>query len=296
MIDRRLTTGAQLPGRQGNVRTVVLLVVSFCLGLFLSVAWFHRQPAPVPVSQPQIELSQSTKAILSLLDKPVEMRFYSLLDPNSPATLRDFATRVEQLLTAYQQASADKVVLVAQTNSDANTALADGIKGFNLDKGEGCYLGLSLSCAGKKEVLAQLVPDWESALEADVSRAIQRLGPKASSAAAPAGTAPADSALAEELQRKIPNLPSVSLEDGLRTLREESVKEFTAAVNEMHTQVQDAQARLVQAKTSGSAEEQETAMKQLQSIQTSHAQRLRELAANSQALIEALKKLKAGGN
>ena len=56
--------------------------------------------------------------------------------------------------------------------------MAEGIKGFDLDKGRGCYLGLAVSSVGKKEVLPQLYPAWEAALEPDVSRAIERVSMK----------------------------------------------------------------------------------------------------------------------
>ena len=72
----------------------------------------------------------------------------------------------------------------SETNANPNAALADGIKGFNLEKGEGCYLGIALSSKGKKEVLPQLSPEWEPALESDVSRAILRLSQSSSSGAA----------------------------------------------------------------------------------------------------------------
>jgi hypothetical protein len=202
------------------------------------------------------------------------------------------------LLAAYQQQANGKITLThsdSQANSDPNAAIADGIKGFDLDKGEGCYLGLSLSGNGKKEVLAKLSPEWEPALEADISRAIERLAETSSSAKPVAGRAPPDTASIVEVQQIIPDTASVSLEDGTRILKTASLKEFTAAVNEMQAQVREAQARLEQAQKGASPSEQDSALKHLQEVQTAQALKLKEIAAKSQAQIEALKQLKSSG-
>jgi hypothetical protein len=229
------------------------------------------------------------------LNKPVEIRFYSILDPNAPPNLREFSARVAQLLAAYQQAAAGKVVLDALTNADPNAARLDGIKGFNLDKGEGCYLGVALNCAQKREVLAQLSPEWQPALEADISRAIERVAGTGVPAKPVANTAPENEATLQEIQREIPNLSTLSMEDAARIIRERSLSEFTATVNKMNELVQGAQADLVKAQKEGSAAEQEAAMKRLQAIQSEQAQKLKQVAADSQARMDALKKLKTDG-
>ena len=46
---------------------------------------------------------------------------------------------------------------------------------FNIDKGEPCYLGVALAFKGHKESLSRLSPDWEQAVEPDITRAIARL-------------------------------------------------------------------------------------------------------------------------
>jgi hypothetical protein len=287
-------SGTPITRQSGSARSAVLVMLFFCLGAALSAMWFHQSAKPVPQAEPGIVLSPSTKAVLDHLNSPIEVRFYSILDPNSPPSLRDFSARVKELLAAYQQSAPSKLTLNAPAAADPNAALVDGIKGFNLDKGEGSYLGLSLSCAGKREVLAQLAPEWEQALEPDISRAIQRVTANtANQSGAPGGT-PADSAAVESVKSAIPNLDSVSLEDGIRILRENSLKEFTTAVGEMQAQVRDAQARLAQAKTGGSSADQDAALKQLQAVETANAEHLKEIAANSQARVDALKKLKAG--
>ena len=278
---------------RGSVRPVLLALVCFFLGLLASALWVRlssRNSVPeLPV------LSDGTKTVLASLDKPVEIRLYSILDPNTSPNLRDFSAHVVRLLAAYQQAVAGKVVLDVQTNGNPNAARADGIQGFNLDKGEGCYLGLVLNRGGKREVLAQLSPAWEPALEADISRAIEHLVAADSSAKLAASTAPENAARVQEIQREIPNLSTVSLEDAARVLREHSLNEFTATVAKMNELVQGAQAELLKAQKEGSAADQEAAKKRLQAIQTEQAQRLTQIGVDSQARLDALKKLKTDG-
>jgi len=282
----------------GSIRTPLLVLLSFCVGLAVSafLVW-PRAKSATPAEAPR-ELSVATKSVLAHLDRTIEIHFYALLDPNAPNTLRSFSGRVARLLTSYQQQANGKIAVAqsdSQNNSDPNAAIADGIREFDLDKGEGCYLGLSLSGNGKKEVLARLSPEWEPALEADISRAIERLAETSSSAKAVPGRAPPDSASIAEVQQIIPDTASVSLEEGTRILKTTSLKEFTAAVNEMQAQVREAQARLEQAQKGASPAEQDSALKHLQEVQTGQALKLKEIAAKSQAQIDALKQLKSSG-
>lgn len=266
----------------------------FSLGLATSALWSHRATKRETAADQEPQLSDTTKVVLDHLERPVEVRFYSLLDPSAPASLGAFSGRVDQLLSAYQRQANGKILVTrrnAQANTSATTALADGIKGFNLDKGEGCFLGVALLCNGKKETLAQLSPEWEPALESDLSRAIGRL----TEAPQAAATMPApEAAVTEEVKRMFPNIASVSLEEGTRTLRETALKEFTAAVSEMQAQMMEAQGRLQRAQNNGSTAEQESAMKQLQEVQAGQAEKLKQVAARSQAQLAAFQQLKAG--
>ena len=282
---------------QGSVRSLLLPVTCFALGLAVGMLWTLRGSRPGQTRQPVPELSDSTRAVLGGLNQPVEIHFYSLLDSSAPPTLGPFAQHVSQLLLAYQQQANGKIAVTridTQTNANPNAALADGIQGFALDKGEGCYLGIAFSSAGKKEVLPRLSPEWEPALEADVSRAIQHLTQTAPSAKAIPSAAPGDAATLGEIRQRIANIDSVSLEEGIRILREDAIKEFSTAAGEMQARVQEAQVRLVQARNSGSPAEQDAAMKNLQTVQAEQARRLKEIAANSEARLEAFKQLKSG--
>ena len=287
-------------GRNGSARTALLVLVCFVLGFAVSAWWFH-EPAKETAAAPTetaIALSDGTKSVIGHLSQSLEIRFYSLLDPNAPTSLRAFSDHVGRLLSAYEQEAGGKIRITrydSPTNANPNAALADGINGFNLDKGEGCFLGLVLACNGKKETLPQLAPEWESALEADISRAVLRLSETAPQANPALSVFKNDAATVEAVKERIPNFASVSPEEGTRTLRETGLKEFTTAVNEMKTEMQDAQQRLEQARAGGSAAELELAMKHLQEVQRMQSDKLREVAARSQALITAFQQLKAEG-
>lgn len=291
----QLAPATRALAQQGTVRPVVLPLLCFVLGLAVSGIWLGRGARTTTNGQLVPELSPPTKALLEHLPGPVEIRFYSLLDVGAPPALGAFARRAGQLLEAYRQAAGDKIRLARfdnQTNANPNAALADGIRGFNLDQGDGCYLGVALSCNGKKEVLPQLSPDWEPALEADLSRALQHLT-ETLSREQNVTPSPLETTTIAELRQRVPGLDSMPLEEGLRALREDSIKEFAAAVAELQARVQQAQARLVQAKNGGSASEQDAAMKELQNVQDEQARKLKEIAASAQLRLDTFKRLKA---
>src|SRR5262249_20761529 len=153
-------------------------------------------------------------------------------------------------------------------------------------------LGIALSCSAKREVLPQLSPDWEPALEADVSRAIQRVSDTASRPKISASPVKEDRALVEQIQSEIPNLASLSLEDATRVVRENSLKVFTETATRMNELVQEATTDYVEAQKQGSAADQQEALKKLQAAQAAETETLKEIAAESQLRIEAIKKIK----
>jgi hypothetical protein len=61
----------------------------------------------------------------------------------------------------------------------------------------------------------------------------------------------------------------------------------------MQAQVREAQGRLGQARSSGSAADKESALKHLQEVQTAQTEKLNQIAARSQAQINALQQLKS---
>jgi hypothetical protein len=285
-------------GERAQARTVVLAVVFLALGFAVGVLWYHRftnvdngaAASPQPAA-----LSDATKSVLQRLQDPVEVRYYSLLDPTGASdSLKAFAGRVDQMLTEYQQESGDKLKVDRHNSQkdDSTAAFGDGLKPFNLDKGDACYLGMVVTMGTRKEVLPQLSPDWEQAVEPDLTRAIARLleqpVPKGEITAAPV-----DAKAVAEVKTLIPDFANVSLEDGSKTLRAAALKDFAAAATDMASQISDAQQKLNQAQNGGSEADQQAAMKNLQELQAAEAAKLREITARSAAQIEAFKQIKS---
>jgi ABC-type uncharacterized transport system involved in gliding motility auxiliary subunit len=127
-------------------------------------------------------LSAGTRAILAKLDTPVTIRFYcTQAESATPETvfLRDYARRVEDLLSEYKQAAHGKLIiqkLNPQPDSDAeDSARLDGVEGQELSNGEKFYLGIAVSMLDEKQAIPFLAPDRERLLEYDLSRAISRV-------------------------------------------------------------------------------------------------------------------------
>ena len=295
-----------VPREHASARTALLLLTSLLLGTAIGAFWASRPKessipmAPSQSSNSSAVLSQKTKTILEGLTSPVELRFYSVLDPASaPESLRLFAARVDQLLATYQT-EANRKILVTRSNSQSyanmNAAITDGMKPFNEDKGEPSFLGIAVIKQNQKTALSELQPEWESALEPDITRAILttlNVAPLANPVVA--AVAKPNTAALQEVKQAIPNLDSISVADGTRLLREASLKEFAAAANQLQAQLQDAQQRLKDAQNSGSESDQQAAMKNLQQVQTDLTEQLKKIAAKGQAQVEALKQLKSGG-
>lgn len=290
---------------QGSARILLLALASFFLGAAAAALWVSRTNPP-PGSDarevtinPRGDLSASTRSVLNGLTAPVELRFYSVLDPaQTPESLRAFAGRVDQLLAQYQREAKGKI-MVTHSNSQAyangKAAVTDGLKPFDEDRGEPSFLGIAVISRDQKTALAQLAPEWEPALEYDLTRAIlatQKAAIGSGVTAVP--TAPLGSAAMEQIKQIVPNLDSVSLADATRLVREASFKEFATAAAQFQTQLKEAQQRLKDAQNGGSEADRLAAMKNLQAVQADQADQLKKIAAKAQAQVEALKQLKAG--
>jgi len=280
-----------------KVQPIVLILVFFILIIAGGAFWYYRaHQVAGDASETGTQLSERTLAVLKRLRSPVEIRFYSLLgEEGSSDSLRAFAGRVDQLLSDYKQESDGKIKVTrydSRSETDMDAASADGISAFNLDKGEPCFLGLSVVQDDQKESLPRISPDWEQALEADLTRAILGVSGAQSLAAQAAAAALAGSSEVEEVKRAIPNLDSVSLEDGKQILRTRAMEELKAANTELQAQVQQAQQRLSEAQNGNSESAQEAAMKQLQQAQAAQSEMIKEIAARLQAQITAVEQLK----
>jgi len=125
-------------------------------------------------------LSSGTRAILAKLDTPVQIRFYCTKDTKTmPVQLATYAQRVEDLLSAYKQASKGKIEiqrLDPAPDSDAeDSARLDGVEAQPLRTGERVYLGVSASMLDQKQAIPFLTPERERLLEYDISRLIARV-------------------------------------------------------------------------------------------------------------------------
>ena len=276
-----------------------------------SLAWPPAWPA-APSWPPQLASSHGQKAasgqapalsaptatVLKHLAVPLEIRFYCSLDPATLSpSMPAFAERVEQLLSQFEREAGGKLTLVRPDfrpdSRVEKAAVADGIKPFNLDKGDACFLGITVAGKEHRESLERLDPEWEQALEFDLARAITRTA-QAEVHPLPVVAAPSGGPLPiEEVKRLIPKLDAVSLEEGTRLLRQAALSEFTRVTQETQTRIQQAQENLLQAQTNRSDAEQQAALNQLQQLQAEQTDKLQQIAARSQAQIQALRRLKA---
>ena len=290
-------------GEAARVSGAVLVLVFLLLGIAAGVIWLYRAAHSGPVSvagenagsRPEA-LSDSTRAALGRLQAPLEIRFYALLDPATvPDSVTVFARRAGQLLSAYQQEADGQIKLTTvteQSNPNLKAVAEDGIAVFNLDKGAACYLGVTLVLQGRKETLPHLSPDYEQALESDLTRAIVRLL-DGTPVTVPAVVSQINTSAVQEVKALIPDLAAVSVEQGKQLLQAAALKDFTAAAKEMQAQMKEAEERYGQAQTGGTEAERKAAAKHLQQLQAEHTERLKQIAARSRAQIDAFQQIKA---
>jgi hypothetical protein len=287
-------------GAAARLRGLVPGLALFAAGIALGAWWFSRAASGVPaapVNAGSAGLSGATKAVLQRLSSPIEIRFYSLLDHATVDNSgREFSGRVDQLLSRYEQEAGGKIKVVrvnSFSTASANAAMADGIRSFNIDKGDACYLGIAVVHGGQKESLASLAPEWEPALEFDLSRVIAGVGANPSDAQ-PA--APVDGATLDAVRQAIPNLDSVSVEEGSRTLRGAALARLAQASQDIQARVKQAEDHYLQAQNSPSEADKDAALKELQQVQQEQARKLTEIALEARAQQGALQQLKAAGH
>ena len=280
----------------GASRPLVLAAIFFILGAGLTGAWFHYHES----SRNADELSEPARNALEHLAVPVTIRFYSLLPAGSAsAEERAFSERVESLLAAVQAASANKIQLArldATVETNVAAASADGIQPFNLDKGDACFLGLVIAGGKNRETFARLQPEWEPALEYDLARAIARVA----AVAAPAKPAPEIAKPSPEIiasiNRLIPDVSVVSVEQAGQIFHAEFVKQCGAVGAELETQVNAAQQQVVQAQNGGSESDLQAARQHLQQVQLAQGEKLKQLAADLQTQLAVFQQMKAATN
>jgi hypothetical protein len=289
--------GKNRPGEHARSWLLIPALGFFLAGATLSAVWFSHHgsspAAPVASDADTVALSDATRAVLQNLSSPVEIRFYSMLDAASvPDSVQAYAGRADQLLAQYERAAGGKLRVIrcnSLTNASANAAEADGISAFNLDKGDACFLGIAVVCGTQKETLSHLAPEWEQALEPDLTRAIARAA-EGKPGAQPLARTDADTLKA--VRRAIPNLEAVSLAEGTKALRDAGLAQFQQAAAEMQAQVKDAEQRFLEAQASQSEAAQQAADEQLRKIQAEGKDKLQQIAINAHNQIAALQKMK----
>ena len=287
------TTDSARPAQPSFPRRRLLLLAGtfFMLGAILAGVWFHRQNS----SRGTGELAAPTKSLLEQLAAPATIHYYALLPGNTDAALQAFAGRVADLLDAMQTASGGKLqVIRIDTPADTNVtaASAEGIQAFNLDKGEACFLGVTVASGKNQEALARLQPEWEPALQFDLARAIERV------TAVPPAPKPApeiakpSQEIVSSIHQLVPDVNATSLADADRIFHDDFLKQCVAASQKFQEEINTATEQVTRAQSNGSAADEETARKQLQELQLTQGEKLKALAARLQIQLAVFQQMK----
>jgi hypothetical protein len=271
---------------------LLLAGVAFVLGIALAGVWFHNPRAAAAKDA----LADATKNQLGHLAVPVTIRYYSLLPADSAdATLPAFAGRVADLLAAMQTASGDQLqVIRIDTPADTNAAAAsaDGLQPFNLDKGEACFLGVTVASGKNQEALARLQPEWEPALQFDLARAIERVTAVPPAPKPVPEIAKPSPEIVSSIHQLVPDVNATSLADADRIFHDDFLKQCVAASQKFQEEISTATEQVTRAQSNGSAADEETARKQLQELQLAQGEKLKALAARLQIQLAVFQQMK----
>ena len=165
-----------------GVTALLIIAVIFALNFLVGGVGFGNLRLDL-TEDGLFTLSQGTKNILSHIntDEPVTIKFYATNnDRVMPNILKPHARAIEDLLLEYEKQSNGNVSLeVIRPNPDTDDedkAKDDEIRGMQVNQeGDQIYLGLTVQCLDRKEVLPFLNPEEATALEYDVSRAIAKV-------------------------------------------------------------------------------------------------------------------------
>jgi hypothetical protein len=267
------------------------------MGLAGGAYWHQRATAPAEPSHQQPAgrtLAEGTQRVLKQLDAPMAIRFYALLDANPPASLQQLADRASQLLGLYEEASGGRVKVTRfMTRSDdaEAAALADGLRAFYLGQGNACYLGITVVNQDRKEAVP-VAPEWEPAMEADLSRALARISQPKPARGVPLAAPAPDHAAIDAVKQALPDFASLTVAEGTRRLQAQALNAFTTAAQEMATQVQQAEQRFTQAQRDNGGTAQEAARVELQKVRYEQSEKLKGIALQTQALVKTLEQMK----
>lgn len=277
--------------QRGSSRPLVLAVVCFVLGAALAGFWFYHQNSTANGQY----LSEQTKHSLAGLSTPVSIKFYSFLPANSAdEALTAFSSRVAQLLAAMQEAGNGNIqisTIEGTADTNASAAAIDGIQAFNMDKGDACFLGLSVNSGSKKQSMARLQPEWESALQYDLARTILEVAKISAPPVRPEVAKPSV-AIVDSIHRLIPDVSAVTQEKASQIFHAEFMKECATAGAEMEAQIQAAQQKVVQAQAGGLADEIAAAHKNLMQVQLEQGEKMKQVAADLQTRLAVFQQMK----
>ena len=279
------------PGRRGLMPALFF----FLLGVALTFAWFEYGKNSVP-GRNGAGLSGGTIELLRHLNAPAQIRFYSVLPAGSaPQSLQDFSRRVDSLLSEFQNANPAQIQVIKNVSPEgtsADAAAADGIPAFNLEKGDACFLGITVVSGGRKESLPRLQPEWESALPSDLARALLRVIAETAPPVV-AKSVPITPAITNEIMQIIPDISATSPEDADRIFHANFLTQCAKAGTEMETQINAAAQEVVKAQSGGSPADLAAAKKHLSEVQVAQTEKLKEVAAHLQLQLAAFEQMKA---
>lgn len=270
------------------------------VGLLAGSFWLKQKAAApgnapvmseeIPTALPVGGLSAGVREVLQKLDRPVEVRLYGLIqDRHGNEPVLAYAARVSELLQEFERAGAGKlrVVRVTEPPTEAGraAALAAGLEPLRMNRNEPDLLGIVVSQQSEKVVLSRLDPKWEAALEFDLARAIARVVGAGGASEPQLNPTAVDAAATAELQRILPELDSLSLEQARQQLRDIALAEYKVAVAEMQKELQAAQARLA-------GKEDAAARQELQQLQFQLTEKLNEIPRRLDAQLTLLPRLK----
>lgn len=285
---------------QASARPVLVLGLLLLVGLAIAVSWIRPRPPQVETNRAATVdsgvshgLSAATLAVLQRLTAPVEIRFYSVLgESEAAAPRRAYASRIAGLLAEYERAGAGRITVKRiDSMAGGSSAAADGLEPLRLGRGLN-YLGIAVLCQGQKAVMPGLDPEWEAALEFDLSRAIARVV-----AGVPVtgevvvNPAPATVVSTDELLAAVPGVESLPLAEAIQKVKAVGLEEFKTAAAEIQAQLAAAHQQLAEAQKE-SPEAEQAARKKLQELQAGQNDKLSGISRRMQGRLSALQQLK----
>jgi len=156
---------------------LVSIVLIFLAGTFLAGQWLPG--VRIDLTQNGLyRLSPGTLAVINRLNEPVEWRFYhSRSEAAQYPAIRSYATRVRELLRAYEKQSGGRIRLIeidpAPFSQAEDEALAAGLHPLPTDTGEQIFFGLVARNSVDDSAVIDLFDQADEArLEYDLTRLI----------------------------------------------------------------------------------------------------------------------------